>query len=421
MRLGRILGAELAWGLFVGFAILTAIRCAAVYHLPQPGEPECFGHCDFHNAVYYPGKGFLAGDNPYSADYARKHPVNRELSPYSPLLFPFAAAISTLPLWLADWIWFGLNLALIPGYAWLVLRYLRNSTPTAAETGWWSFAILISRPGNSNLTVGQLALWMSLAVLVAVRDADSNPWKAGIAIAAASIKPTFGLPLGLLLLAGGQIRAALIGGILAIAGAAIPAWGIANSDRDFYQTLANSHDAHSTSANVAPSSAHMRADFVAILGRWWDWLPTATEELAAMLILLAPAMAILFHHRRTSGRDRFLLRVLVAGLAIVTSIYHDIYDILVILPAFALLLDSTGGFPWIPRAWRVPLMILLLWPFANYLSTWTVLRHLSTSAGFTRDILVQSSGLCLITAYCLTLFFAWRRKGAFAGQSVRSR
>ena len=228
--------------LFALIVWASATRTSRVYHVPQPGAPITFGMCDFHNAVYIPGLAFRRGDNPYSAAYARAYPVNRELPPYSPLLLPPAAVLSLLPLHQADVTWFVFNLLLVLALAAVIIRHLDRPVSVASV---FSLAAQFLPLGPATV-IRYLAnspcawccrRWRRCVGLI-------RPWLSGVALAIASIKPTFGLPLGILLLFRRRWRAAFAGLLLSVLGAAAAlGWLAMVSHEGLLASFQASHDA----------------------------------------------------------------------------------------------------------------------------------------------------------------------------------
>src|SRR5581483_3874511 len=82
---------------------------------------------------------------------------------------------------------------------------------------------LLSRPGQANLIGGQVAATATVACYTALWWSRSRPWLAATGLAVATFKPTFGGPLGLLMLARGDGGVVLRGLALAAAATAWPA------------------------------------------------------------------------------------------------------------------------------------------------------------------------------------------------------
>src|SRR5690606_22371594 len=110
----------------------------------------------------------------------------------------------------------------------------------------------------------------------------------GLALAVASLKPTFGIPLLLLMLCRRNFRAAGIGVLLGSAGALLAAAWIYLHDDQLLHSFQASHDAIVADADVDPTSAWMRTDLLSVITRFSDKTTDGVLELAFMLLVLLP-------------------------------------------------------------------------------------------------------------------------------------
>src|SRR5262249_8848905 len=67
--------------------------------------------------------------------------------------------------------------------------------------------VLLSRPGHWTLLLGQHSIFLALLVYLARLHPRDAPGVSGLALALSAHKPTFGVPLGILMLAAGYRRA----------------------------------------------------------------------------------------------------------------------------------------------------------------------------------------------------------------------
>ena len=399
LRFGGSVAAVLAFGLVVSATFYRTSRC---YHVPVPKETVDFGLCDFHNAVYFPGLAYANRENPYLGYYAEKYPVNREMSPYSPLLLPFAALFGVLPLRPSEILWCVFNTLLI---LWLAdwVRFAagwRRSVTTVFGIG---AVLAATRAGHSNLILGQFAALMSIATFYALYDAEHKPMRSAIALTVASIKPTFGLPLFFLLACRRKFRVVVLAGILSVCGAVGSFAWIQQTESGLQQSLTTSHDAIVVDADVDPTSAWMRTDFMSVLYRFASVTPSAAMEFGAMLILLAPVGMILWRRSGAAPKQADdaaswpdLDDILTMSL-IPLVIYHLAYDCLVVTPAIAALLAARGRLARVSLLTRWSLASLLVISTMNYLTTWSIMERLGVE-GAARDLIITITPISLMLA-----------------------
>ncbi len=397
--------AVLAFGLLVG---IIGRRTVHVYHDPW-GPPDGFGMIDFHNAIYFPGKAFAAGENPYSSAYAAKYPVNRALPPYSPLLLLFACPFGMLPLQVGDIVWFIANIVLTLVFAWAVLCWTRLPITVATLFG-LAAAVLVTRAGHSNLLLGQVTLPMVLVCMLALGYGESSVWKSALGVAAATIKPTFGLPLAGLMLCRGQWRPVLLGAALAVVGT-LPAvaWLAAGSGFSL-RSLQASRDAHVADSDVDPESAWMRIDTMNGLAHFAPGIMAGKGELVSLAIHVLIVGAFLWRFGRQPVDEPGTLTVsdAIICLTMILSVYHMIYDALIAVPVIvagcARCLPAWRAMPW----WlSIGVALLLLAVLMNYVATYSILERFSMN-GDLRDLCVSLNGLLLLTALAALMIYLWR-------------
>jgi hypothetical protein len=403
----RLLAVPAALLFCLGIAF-TVVRIQRHYHTPVSGPSERFGLSDFHNAGYFPGLAFSRGENPYAPAYAESYPVNRELPPYSPALLWLALPYGLAPLPVADAMWVITNLLLTVVLAWVCLRY------ASLPRGWGalllaSALIFFSRSGHNNLVPGQWAAWMTLATIGAVSFARSRPNLAVACFALATLKPTFGLPLGILLLCAGYFRVAIVGGLVAAAAAgAALGWLLWHDPYAIAHMIGDSHRRHITDQWVDPTYAWLRLDTISLLARIWGTRTSGTAEALVMLVHLLPVGWLLWRHRSdprdASGGvgDTTLPLIL---LTIPVCVYHMAYDALLTLPVLAALLAARPvAYARLGAGLRFAMMALLVIPQVNYVTTWPVLTALNIQPGLLRNILASINGTAILLALIL---LAW--------------
>src|SRR4029453_8153253 len=117
----------------------------------------------------------------------------------------------------AAWAYFATTLVLTVVLAGLAIAGA-GAPVTAAAVLALAAACLVSRAGQMNLLLGQVTAQVVIASYVALRWARSRPLLAGLGLALATLKPTYGVPLAALMLLGrGDVRATVAGVVAATA------------------------------------------------------------------------------------------------------------------------------------------------------------------------------------------------------------
>src|SRR5439155_14652672 len=175
------------------------------------------GFCRVQDVVYYPAQAALAGVNPYDTRLPEEGGVyfSRFLSGnsfpvYAPLIFVFSLPFVLLPLGPAEVLYWVFNIGCLLGFAYLLLR-LGDLPCRPATVGGLAALMLLSRPGHANFYFGAITLPMTLATFGAWTLAHRRPWLAAVCLAISLIKPTFGGPLWVLLIARRSYRTAFAG------------------------------------------------------------------------------------------------------------------------------------------------------------------------------------------------------------------
>jgi len=399
-RLHRILCSErvrLYGCVLFGLAVFVcAYRIWNRYHIPVKGSEFIqFAHCDFHNLLYFPGRATLEGINPYSARYADAYLVNRALPPYSPALLFVAAPFGLLPIHLADILWMLINIGLTILFSHQSLRFAKLPHGSGA-TLFAAGLLLLSRPGHMNLVLGQVTCILLCSSLGALQLSKTHSVIAGILLAIAMIKPTYGIPLIIVLFFIGAWKTVLIGGAVAILSAAIPWLWIVSCDKDWRTSFDGSHQAHVNDQFVSPALTWIRIDTGSLLVRIFELPISGLFEGILMLLHLIPVLLICLFYRARCSTDAVILWSL---LAIPICIYHIVYDSMLVYPI--LLASLAGGLPGLisasPRSVFCVTLPLAL-TYANYLTTWTVLTNLGIPHGVLWRVCASLNTICHLVA-----------------------
>jgi Glycosyltransferase family 87 len=372
------------------------------------GAPWVLG--DFRFAVYYPTQAFWHGVNPYnSRTYSARYPVPVPFGAYAPATFLVYLPAGFLRLPVASAAYFVLTLiltVLLGAAAVRISGYGRSSTAVLATSG----AILLSRPGQWNLLLGQTTLPAVLGVYAAVLLARRAPPAAGVGIAFSLLKPTFGIPLVLLLLAQRSWRAVLWGlGIVALVN--LPLLTVLvrmeSGVEPFVAAFLRSQADFAAHPSNDPLKNVWRIDALALTSLIKGTpIGTAGSFLLVGTVIGLASWALVRLSSRADENSR-RLSVGITCCTVLLVVYHKAYDLLLLtLPAVALVRAWKLGSP--DR--RVLLLEagLLTMLAGNYLTTESALNALHPGY-FARLALLSVNAVALLALFGLFLYEALKR------------
>ena len=397
----------------------TAYRTYSRYSVPSNtfDWSNC-GHADFHCGAYYPTMGYRHGLSPYSEQLTVEYPVSSPARANPPISFLVHLPFTYLDLHAADVAFFIFNTSLLLGLAFFTVQVTRGSP----SLFWWLLAsciLLVSRPGHITLFTGYFTAEMVLGTVVALHFAKTRPLISGIGMVFASGKPTYILPLILLMFARKNYRAVLFGLLFCvIAGIGGLAW-IAK-DVGFAEILSEIREAQEIfheEENAYPINNWTRVDLLGMFARLINWTPNDTVYLTGMLALMAiPCFTIwkVADHESSSGITG--VSALIALLTILTSIYHHSYDcMLVFVPWIGLLFFGKHLLPELGPGTKLWLKLLLAVPFLNYLSTLTFRNLVGwEQTSFHWQIVASINGICLVAALTIVIIAALKKSKTLA-------
>jgi hypothetical protein len=409
---GATLGRWEAWLALAAFCLITGIVAARTYErLEVPGHPELpsYGMQDFRDSIYYPVRTLLEGDNPYSPSAVRRHYAPGSIFPlYTPMHFALHLPYGFLSQRTAELVHFGLTTVLTVILAFVCLRLCDLPATVATVFGLATF-LVGTRAGYLHLYFGQVTAYLVLATYGALRFGRTRPELAALCFALTCIKPTFGVPLGVLLLASGAGRAAVLGGTLALVASLIPgafvlraAGGIA----PFVASLRENVAGWSGLQESSGATGIYSVDTIAFVDRLYEIPPTL--EVLLSLAILGLGTAAVTRAMRTAPRAP-LLAESVACLTMLTFTHHQFYDILLLaLPATAL---ASGRLPLAAgpagRWWRWGLVALLAIGAFNHLSSYEVLDGFGI-VGPARLAVVSATGAAITITFLVLVALALR-------------
>ena len=407
----RVLLAALALIAALGIA---ALRVTTLSDIGGVRLSASWALIDFQNIIYYPVRALVDGANPYDrAAYRARYPDAQTFPPFLPSTLLFHLPFGILPLALAKlaYVAFTIGLIVVAGRA--VVR--ANGVTSWASALFAAALVTLSRPGQWNLLLGQVTLQAVLLSWVALRFAQSTPWLSGLALGAVAFKPTFAVPLGVLMLARGNVRAVGAGVLFALA-LNLPIAAILEHRAGALQLLAEDpakpYHAWTGRGDSSPKWSVYRLDLVAMGGRIAGRsLPHGVEPVITMLVLVGAALLI----RRMRGAESTpgyqTLSEAIICIATLLSVHHLDYDLLLLaLPLAALVYRRTPGLLESAAVRRGMLWLFALMA-ANYVSTQSVLDRLEPDAPL-RAALTSINSLVLLLLIAIYGLAVWRLSGA---------
>jgi hypothetical protein len=369
--------------LLVGFTVFAIALVVAVLRVTTLSElfgvrlsmPWALN--DFKTAIYCPVAIFLDGGNPYDREQFLQFCPVRDVFPlYLPSTLLLHAPLGLFSIEAGTLIYFFVSIVLSVLTVSLALRLTDAPAPPATVL-LGAGLLLLSRPGQWNLLLGQPALELTLATYVALYNARRAPGLSGLALAISLYKPTFGIPLAVLMLVRGDYRAVFVGGLFAVALNGLPLLVLAERAgglHGFVQDLFRSQQAWETA--VDPSTQVYGVDAPGLVGRLIGRRLPPPAYLAVVLLVLGAAAAVLRSIRRLKDAEVPHLSATIVCLAILLSVHHHAYDlVLLTLPVAALVRSRLPAFFILPRR-RRGLLLLVSLLAVNYVTTLSVLHRL---------------------------------------------
>lgn len=430
-----------ALGVLLFVAILGGMVWRMSHKVLIPGEPKLSeargteGMGDYRDAVYYPIRATLDGVNPYDCETEPRangqpryrnnprYPVLNIFPLFSPLILLLFSPFALIEDFRLSMVCYGaFNVLLLLVYAFALWRAVGRQ-PTVGSVAALAAVILITQPGRANFIAGQVALPLTLALFGALQWGRSQPWLSGLMLTLASFKPTFGVPLGLLMLCRQDFRAAglgaLLSGVIATGGLLLIFSRSGDLERIVPILQQNQHELEAH-PGVNPATSTARIDGLAATDRWFGKSGGAFLKIAVPLLVLSLAgLAVWKRAEDLPNEGAMGIVGLVVILAVLLSIYHLFYDALPLwIPILSLLAaprDVWRGHSMLTR--RILLGFLFV-PIVNVfcaLSFKAALdRVLTTDFPALANLLwafgCTASGLSLSAAFFLSVYAAMTRQ-----------
>jgi hypothetical protein len=307
-------------------------------------------------------------------------------------------------------VFFGVNLGLMLALAGLSLRLAAYRVTPATVFGLGTL-LLLSGPGRSDLRNGEPTLVLVLACYLALAAARGQVGRLAAGLVVALAKPTFGVPLAIVLLARRRLRAVLIGTGVAVAVClvvVIPLADAAGGIGNLYDSLRADADVTSRSPQSRLGSA-LRVDAGNALARLTNTRPAEEAAIALGIGLLGlGGFAARTLHRRDPDGDRTELAVTLACLLLLVPLFRVAYDLLMLTWPLLLLARRRPPDALWPPWLRTALLVLLLFPMVDPLS-WSAVRDVVGRGDVVTELLGSTAiGLSLLAALLLACFAAFR-------------
>ena len=403
----------IAWlASLLALALASARALSEPLHVPDPtlANADLVTAQDFRDATYFPIKEFLAGGDPYEpATMLHNWPVRQEFDLYTPLHLTLHLPLARLPYHTA------LVVFSVIGLAYLIAIGLVSARLGGLPGGWpgavaTAAAVVAAQFGKVAIYYGQIDSLVGLGSVLALVNQGRpgrRAWCWGAAgLAVAWIKPQFGIPLTVLLLARGAWRQALTGttaaGLLSLP-IVIPLVVRAGGIAGFADVVRRNLDyAGHTPYAAVDSMTGARIDLAAVTYRTLGWLPPGGE--AITLLGLLGLTAVLIARRR--GRPFDLVELCLVGVAVLLCLPHQQSE-LITVPVLA----SVAAL-WLRRQYPQPLLATIAVLF------WVPALHVA----FAQHLVIAHSSLRvdrLIDGLCLALGYALAVVAAVAGRGER--
>lgn len=360
------------------------------------------GHSDFHYGTYVPAKILLDGGNPYTELGIQAYPIPRPAPPFSPAHFLLHSPLVGLGLPVANILFFTLNASLLFLLGWLACRFVA----TELNPGVFllvALLVFVSRPGHQTLFTGYFTAELAVGTALALHFARTRPMVSGLGLFVTSFKPTFFVPLVVLMFFRRDFRAAFIGCLLTGMGVLIGlGWmALSSSPAEVIEGFLSSQQSHESNPDINPATSWVRTDLLALLSKPFGFSPGIGSYLLTMVPIFGLPCWILWrqgdrgYRYGASGPSGLLI-----CLTMLVGFYHSVYDGLILIPAWVAL--TFYGFQ-VYAAWqpwqRISLIGLTALPAVSYFGSMAAKTRLNLADdSWIWHGLTMSSGLALFTA-----------------------
>ncbi len=410
----------------VAFVTIGTWLTVTTWHGLSASRSDIGPLTDFRDAIYYPVVALRDGVNPYNVDvYYQHYPVGQEFPLYTPVHLLLNAPLLLFSFPVARAVNFGWNLALVLGLAVATLRLARIRLTGAMVIG-LATLVLLSDPGRFDLRSGQPTLLLTIGTYVALAVATERVRTAGprnihsavpllmgaVAIAVVWSKPTFAIPLVVLLVSTGRVRLAAYCTALGAALSAVLLPSLVHAAGGFGRLVTSwQENARITSqSRQSRLGSGLRIDIGNTFVRVTHLHPSETvAALGGLLVLLAGASVIWRLHRADPDGDREELAITFGILLILTSMYRVSYDYLLLVAPLVMLARRapSRAIAW-PDKVRSTVFFLLLLPVVDPLG-WSPINSVLGKSGFEWMLGPTMMALYVLAALVLCAWTAFRQ------------
>jgi len=366
---------------------------------------------DFYSAAYNPVHAVLEGQTPYDRDST--------FPPYAPLQLVVHLPFALLSPQAAATTYFLFTIGLTLALAVLALRLARVEIKPERVLA-LTAAVLLSRPGHWTLLLGQVSILLSVLTYLTFFYERSKPAVAKWALCGLLLKPTYGVPVALLLWAWGRKKLSALGLGLAML-LNLPLVILFAAREGGIGPLLNAalggYRGWQEISDVNPATSNTRTDAVSLISRIVGApLSTVQQILLSLAILTLAALVLNLLSKRSDDTARNLA---VSIICLTTSLvgFHRGYDLVLLTAPFVMVLRP-GSRPQVPSWIRAGIVLLFSVLALNWIATESVLARWQLNRPVWLGV-TSLSGLCLLILF-LTYLVLGTREGFHMQQSAAS-
>lgn len=371
---------------------------------------------DFKIVSYCPAYLLLHGGNPYDPrEFSAVCPLHEGLPLYLPSGFLLHAPFALIPVQASSATYLALSVVLTLVVALAAYR-LFDLPASAHHVVLVAALLMLSRPGQWNLLLGQPTLELVLATYVALHFAQRSPFLGGVGLALAMYKPTFGLPLFALMAIRGDGRAVAAGAAIA-AIVNLPLVAVLASRAGGIETLAHGalagHAEWEALYDPTGAGVGSTVGLAALLDHLTGQRLSRVAQGVVAVVVLGIAGAALRRIGPATPGPSARLSSSVICIATLLAVHHHAYDLLLLTGPFVVLRSHGLPLGIVSRRLELVLSGLFLLLAANYFGTISVLSRLGGNRPLWWTVAALNE-LALLAIFCIYVFrsYAAGRKEA---------